>query len=153
MAENVGRWVGVEVTVFFAALIIAVVAGLIAYPLVLKEGVAGTRRAGREGKRTDSRLDEIDAALQQLEVDLQTGVVTEEEYVELELKYRRRAEAIRGRTKGPKKEKKLREEDDIERRVANRRRSKRLNCPKCGAAVQEGNKFCPECGTPIAPGR
>ena len=88
--------------------------------------------------------------LKELEFDFQSGVLTEEDYRDLEARYKRRAISI------------LREIDDretgadieeeIEKQVQELRRGKGQFCTQCGATYQPGDRFCAHCGTSLSRG-
>jgi hypothetical protein len=88
--------------------------------------------------------------LKELEFDFQSGVLTEEDYRELEARYKRKAISI------------LRDIDDretgtdieveIEKQVQELRRGKGRFCSQCGARHQEGDRFCSHCGTGLSRG-
>jgi hypothetical protein len=140
--------------VFVSVVLIALVVASITYPLFRKEEKVVTKQPITERLRQlNSELEAIDPAIQQLEIDLKSGSITEADYIDRKVNYLRRAEAIRSRTDGLEKGTEPREEDDIERRVLELRRAKRSFCPSCRAPAREGDKFCPECGTRITPGR
>lgn len=145
--------------VFVSVILIAAVVGLVAYPLLAKQEVAVDRRPDRRPKKAermrqlDSELSSIQSALEQLEIDVKSGVVTEEEYVDRRVAHVRRAEAIRRGWKEPARDTGIGAADDIERRVAELRRLKGRVCPKCRAPVRANDKSCPECGAQIRAGR
>lgn len=87
------------------------------------------RSGAREEPSAAERRDAAIEALRQLELERDTGLLTEEEYAEI--RPRLAGEALRAR-------------DAAER--AERR------CPACGAAGGEEGLFCPRCGVEI-PGR
>ncbi len=41
-------------------------------------------------------------------------------------------------------------DNEIEQQVKQLRRSRGMNCPKCGTAYQKGNRFCSRCGTALS---
>ena len=110
--------------------------------------------------------------LKELEFDLQSGLLTEQEYRDLETRYKRKAISILkdvdGLEKGIGKDndvedaieaqvKKMRlarnpqgkgnqVEDDIEKEVLKVRQSRGAFCTKCGTKTQGGDRFCASCG-------
>jgi hypothetical protein len=85
--------------------------------------------------------------LKELEFDFQSGILTEEDYRNLEARYKRKAiSTLRGiddLAKGTNVE------EEIERQVRELRQSQGRFCPQCGAKYPEGDRFCSRCGVSL----
>ena len=94
-----------------------------------------------------SKRDTSYSMLKELEFDYQSGILTEEDYRDLEAKYKRKAVAtLRGMddlAKGTNVE------EEIERQVRELRQSQGRFCPQCGAKYQEADRFCSSCGVSL----
>ena len=89
--------------------------------------------------------------LKELEFDLQSGALIEEDYRDLESRYKKKAVSILKDIDDLKKGTSV--EDGIEKQVLKLRRGKGPFCPQCGARLQQGNRFCPHCGVRLGQGR
>lgn len=135
-------------SIFFAILLTVAAFGYIAYPLIRgpRRAAAVTAAAGDEhvdGLLT--RRDTTYSMLKELEFDYHSGLLTEEDYRDLEGRYRGKAISIlrdidqvgsAGDDAG----------DEIERQVAELRRVKQRFCSQCGVAVRPADRFCANCG-------
>ncbi len=118
----------------------------ITYPFLRNRSVLSTAGAVADDKLLElrSRRDTTYSMLKELEFDFQSGILTEEDYQDLEARYKGKAFSI------------LREidilakgddiEDIIERQVMALRRSKERFCPQCGAKRGQDDRFCSQCG-------
>ena len=97
-----------------------------------------------------SERDTTYSMLKELEFDFQSGILTKDDYRDLEARYKHKAiSTLRniddtGRGVGV--------EEEIERQVQDLRRSKGRFCPQCGARAQESDRFCSRCGTSLNQG-
>ena len=138
--------------IFFAILLTVVVFALLAYPLL-----RGSRRAvtvvtaAADDEHVDglvTRRDTTYSMLKELEFDYHSGLLTEEDYHDLEGRYRGKAISIlksldqaepAGDDAG----------DAIEREVAELRREKQRFCSQCGVAALPADRFCANCGVSL----
>ncbi len=140
-------------SIFVAILLTVAAFGYVAYPLLRgHRRAASAVTAGNE--RVDgllTRRDTTYSMLKELEFDYQTGLLTEEDYRDLDNRYRDKAISIlkdidHARDSGDDAG------DVIERQVAELRRQKQRFCSQCGVAVRPADSFCANCGASLQPG-
>lgn len=137
-------------TIFITAVLTVATFAFIAYPL-LRQGVFKAGLTEDEKLRElSSKRDTTYAMLKEMEFDLQSGILTEEDYHDLEARYKRKAISILRGMDDLKRGTNV--EDEIEKRVLGLRRSKGRFCPQCGTKHQEGDRFCSRCGTGLSKG-
>lgn len=138
-------------TVFVAVALAVLTFAFVTYPLL-------KRRARLVGSAEDDKLRELSSKrdttysmLKELEFDLQSGILTEEDYQDLEVRYKRKAISILRDIDDSEKGTEV--EEEIEKQILELRRGKGRFCPQCGARCQEGDCFCSRCGTSLSPRR
>jgi len=105
----------------------------------------------RESASANERLQELHskrdtayAMIKELEFDYQSGILAEDDYRELESKYKGKAVNILKNldtlAKGADPD------DEIEKRVRELRQQQTSFCPECGSKHRTGDKFCSHCG-------
>ena len=97
----------------------------------------------------NSRKDTTYSMLKELEFDRQSGLLTEEDYKDLEARYKGKAISILKDIDGLAKDDDV--EDAIEKEVMSLRRSKDRFCPQCGERRRNNDRFCSKCGTNLRP--
>ena len=97
-----------------------------------------------------SKRDTTYSMLKELEFDLQSGILTEEDYRDLETKYKRKVISILRNIDNLERDSGV--EEEIEKQVLELRRDKGWLCPQCGARCLEGDRFCSRCGTSLSQG-
>ena len=97
-----------------------------------------------------SKRDTTYSMLKELEFDVQSGILTDEDYRDLEARYKRRAISILRDIDDLEKETDV--EDEIERQVLELRQGKGRFCPQCGARYHESDRFCSRCGAGLTQG-
>jgi len=138
------------VTIFIAILLTMLTFAFIVYPLF--------RSRGRlQGTTTDERLQELEfrrdatySMLKELEFDYQSGILSDEDYRELEAKYKQKGISILKSIDALERSQDI--EAEIERQVMELRRGKKRFCPQCGERYEPGDRFCSHCGTKLQPG-
>ena len=137
-------------TVFIAVLLTVLTFAFVVYPFF-------RQRLRSTGAGDDAQLQELHfkrdtsySMLKELEFDFQSGILTEDDYRDLEANYKSKAISILKSLddvgKGPHLE------DEIERQVLKLRRGQERFCPQCGEKYQEGSRFCSYCGTSLEQG-
>ncbi len=97
-----------------------------------------------------SERDTTYSMLKELEFDFQSGVLTEEDYRDLEARYKGKAISI---LKGlDDLETGTDVDEEIERRVLVLRQTRGRFCSQCGTKTQEDDRFCPHCGASLSRG-
>lgn len=102
-----------------------------------------------------SHRDTTYSMLKELEFDYQSGLLTDEDYRDLETRYRRKAISVLKNIDASEKGADLKGtdlEEEIEKEIRELRQSKGHTCPKCGATFREGDRFCAQCGTNLISG-
>lgn len=115
-----------------------------------------------------SERDTTYSMLKELEFDYQTGILTEEDYKELELRYKRKAISTLRQLDSVGRSDKAGAvadiEDEIEKQVRKLRQSggraepesqpqtRGKFCSQCGAEIQPEYQFCAACGTNLIEG-
>ena len=137
-------------TVFVAVLLTVLTFGVIIYPFLKQRMRSADSGEDEKLRELRSERDTTYSMLKELEFDFQSGVLTEEDYRDLETRYKRKAIFI------------LRDMDDLEKgsdvgeeienRVLELRRGGGQSCPGCGARCQEADRFCSGCGTSLSRG-
>ena len=127
-------------TVFFAILLTILTFAFIAYPLFKPEAPASAGSADDENLlELQSRRNTTYFMLKELEFDFQSGILTEDDYQDLEKRYKKKAVSILKDIDGVKKGTSI--EEEIEKRVLKLRQGKGRFCSECGERYQEGARF------------
>ncbi len=137
-------------TVFVAILLAVLTFGFIIYPLI-RQGARSVDSAGDEKLwELHSKRDTTYSMLKELEFDFQSGILNEEDYRELEARYKKKAiSTLRGIDDLGRGDQ---VEEEIEKQVLELRQGKGQFCPQCGAKRQEDDRFCSRCGVSLSQG-
>ena len=95
-----------------------------------------------------SKRDTAYSMLKEIELDFQSGILTEEDYLDLETRYKRKAIAILKDIDNLEKGAEI--ENEIEKQVIELRRSKGQHCPQCRVKYKEDARFCSHCGANLS---
>ncbi len=158
-------------TVFISLLITAATFVFIVYPFFKRRLSAETMSTDSALKELDSKKDTTYSMLKELEFDYHSGILSEEDYHDLENRYKKKAVSIL-KELDETKEPSAGMDDAIEREVRRLRQrpaantphnaakanaasqpDKRQFCTNCGVKVQPGDRFCPECGDKLSGGK
>ena len=141
-------------TVFFAILLTVIAFAFIAYPLFRQRWAVVEQAENERLSELNSRRDTTYSMLKELEFDYQSGILSEEDYHELETRYKSRAISILRDIDGLEKDTGI--EEEVERQIQElRHNSDRIKghfCPQCGTQHEEDSRFCARCGANLVPG-
>ena len=122
----------------------------IVYPLFKQRSPSVDLVKDEKLQELHSKRDTTYSMLKELEFDYQSGILTEEDYRDLESKYKRKAvSTLRGiddLAEGTNVEEKIQRQD------RELRQSQGRFCPQCGVRYQEGDRFCSSCGVNLSQG-
>jgi hypothetical protein len=118
----------------------------ITYPFFKKRSGLSAAGAVADDKLQElhSRRDTAYSMLKELEFDFQSGILTDEDYKDLEARYKGKAISILREIDSLAKDDDI--EDIIEKQVMALRRSKERFCRQCGAGRRQDDRFCSHCG-------
>ena len=153
---------------FLIILALATLAGLyVGLPIVQHQGAPRTA-AGHRRSALLARREQVLTALSELELDHETGKITEAHYQQRRqallqegAEILRELDALAQHAPRPASPAPQRQptrpaahgDDAIEALLAARRRARQAKaggfCPQCGAPVLVTDRFCPRCGTPL----
>ena len=97
-----------------------------------------------------SKRDTTYSMLKELEFDHLSGILSEGDYRDLEIRYKRKAVSLLRNIGDLERGAKV--EEEIEKCVLELRRDKGLFCHQCGTGYQEDDSFCSGCGTNLSRG-
>lgn len=139
-------------TVFVALMLIVVVFVVVAYPLFRQKTHAADAAADDDDKLRELyfKRDTTYSMLKELDFDLKAGILTEEDFAELERRYKGKAISILRGIDDSKKD--INVEDEIEKRILGLRQVTRRFCSQCGVESQQDDRFCSSCGTNLKRG-
>ena len=134
--------------VFIAILLMGLTFAFVTYPLLKqRRHPSADSVEDEELQELHSRRDTTYSMLKELEFDFQSGLLTEDDYRDLETKYKKKAVSILKGIDNLKKDTDV--EEEIEKQVLERRQGKGRLCSQCGTRYQEGDHFCSRCGTKL----
>ena len=169
-------------TVFVAMLLTMLTFALVAYPFLKTRHRLAASVEDETQRELYSKRDTTYSMLKELEFDFQSGILTEEDYRDLETRYKRKAiatlkdidslaQGVEAEDEIDKEVLKLRRakarphprvaaestkettiEVEVEKEVLKLRQQKGRFCPQCGARQEEGDRFCSRCGTRLKEG-
>jgi hypothetical protein len=135
------------VTIFVVVLLTVLVVAFVGYPLFKRKPQVVNLAEDKLEERYSKR-DAAYTVLKELEFDYQSGILSEDDYRELEAKYKSNAISILKDIDSMEKGGTDDLEDEIEKRVLELRHGeKKQTCPQCGSEYEAGARFCSQCGT------
>ncbi len=135
-------------TVFIALVLTTLTFAFIIYPLFKRSSPSVDSVVDDELRELYSRRDTSYSMLKELEFDFQSGILAEEDYRDLEAKYKKKAISILKDIDNSRKGTEV--EDEIEKQLLELRQSKGHLCPQCGSRRQEDDRFCSHCGANLS---
>ena len=138
--------------IIFSALILTAITFIyVTYPLFKQQLHSAESVEDESLQELHSRRDTIYSMLKEIEFDYQSGILTDEDYHDLETRYKRKAIATLKDLDGMKKGTKI--DKEIEKQVLEIRRSQGWFCSQCGVKRQEADRFCSHCGASLSGGK
>jgi len=137
-------------TVFVALILVVLTFAFVVYPLFKRRLPSGNSVGDEKLQELHSKRDTTYSMLKELEFDFQSGILTEEDYQDLEAKYKRKAISILRGIDDLKEDNEV--EEVIEKQVRELRRGKGQFCPQCGARCQEDDRICSRCRISLSQG-
>jgi len=135
-------------TVFVALILVVLIFAFVVYPLFKRRLPSANSVGDEKLQELYSERDTTYSMLKELEFDFQSGILTDEDYHDLETRYKRKAISILRGVDDLEKGTKV--EEEIEKQVRELRQSKGQLCPQCGARYQESDRFCSRCGASLS---
>ena len=137
--------------IVLAALVLTVLTfAFVTYPFFRRRLRSVDSGGDERLQELQSRRDTTYSMLKELEFDRQSGVLTDEDYRDLETRYKRKAVSILRNI--DKLESGTELEAEIEKQVQEMRRGEGKFCPQCGAGYHEDDRFCSSCGAKLGQG-
>ena len=137
-------------TIFFALLMAVLAFAFIAYPFFRRRPRSAASFEDERLQELRSERDTTYSMLKELEFDFQSGILTDEDYRDLETSYKRKAVSILKKIDGLQEPASM--EEEIEKQIQELRRGEERFCPQCGKKYQKGDLFCSHCGTDLDQG-
>ena len=138
--------------IVFVALVLTVLTfAFIVYPLFKQRSPSVDLVKDEKLQELHSKRDTTYSMLKELEFDFQSSTLTEEDYRDLEARYKGKAISILKDIDDLQKNTEV--EEEIERQVLELRQGKGRFCPQCGAGYHESDHFCSQCGASLSQGR
>jgi len=137
-------------TVFVALVLAVLTFAFIVYPLFKQRSRSVDLVKDEKLQELHSKRDTTYSMLKELEFDFQSGYLTEEDYQDLETRYKTKAISILRDIDDLEKSSEV--EEEIERQILELRQGKGRFCTQCGAGCREDDRFCSHCGTSLSQG-
>ncbi|MFC2014764.1 hypothetical protein ACFLUP_02090 [Chloroflexota bacterium] len=148
-------------TLFVTILLTVLTFVFIAYPLFKRRLVSPNSADDEKYRELSSKRGTTYSMLKDLEFDLQSGILTEEDYKDLEARYKKKAITILKDADSLEHDTEIGEE--IEKQVQALRKDKNneskiggtpesIFCTKCGSRSQATDRFCASCGASLSAG-
>lgn len=154
-------------TLFVALLLTVLTFAIVTLPFFRKRLRPISAVTDEESQELFFKRDTTYAMLKELEFDYQSGVLTEEDYHDLEDRYKRKGISIlknidslpedskidaliEKQVSRLRQRKSVNVSDEIEDKISSLRQSKGRFCPQCGTKHQPDARFCGQCGVKLS---
>ncbi|MFC1847678.1 zinc ribbon domain-containing protein [Chloroflexota bacterium] len=154
-------------TVFIATVLTILTFAFITYPLLKRKPLSVDSSEDGEKQELHSKRDTAYSMLKELEFDFQSGILTEEDYRDLEARYKGKAISIlkdldnlgkpsvvedkmEKQVQKPRRVSSTKVDKELEKEILELRRRKGRFCPQCGEKSQEDDHFCSHCGARLS---
>ncbi len=137
-------------TILVALVLTVLTFAFVAYPLFKQRSRSVDSVEDEKLQELHSKRDTTYSMLKELEFDFQSDILTEEDYRDLEARYKGKAITILRDIDDVGKGTDV--EEEIEKQVLELRQGKGRFCSQCGASCQEGDRFCSHCGASLGQG-
>ena len=137
-------------TVLVTLILTILTFAFITYPLLKRKSRSVNSVEDERSQELYSKRDTTYSMLKELEFDFQTGILTEDDYQDLETRYRRKAISILREINDLGKDTEV--EEEIERQILELRQDKSQFCSQCGVRYQDDDRVCSRCGANLSQG-
>ncbi len=137
-------------TVFIGILLTVLIFAFIIYPFFKQRLRSADSVEDEKFRELHSRRDTTYSMLKELEFDFQSGILTDEDYRDLEARYKGKAISILRDIDDLGKDTEV--EEEIEKQILELRRSKGRVCSQCGTRCHKDARFCSHCGASLGQG-
>jgi len=135
-------------TVFVALVLAVLTFAFIVYPFFKQRAQSVDSGEDEKLQELRSERDTTYSMLKELEFDFQSGILTKDDYRDLEARYKHKAISILRDIDNWEMDTDI--EEEIEKQVQDLRRGAGQLCPQCGARYQEGDRFCSHCAASLS---
>ena len=137
-------------TVLVTLILTILTFAFITYPLLKRKSRSVNSVEDERSQELYSKRDTTYSMLKELEFDFQTGILTEDDYQDLETRYRRKAISILREINDLGKDTEV--EEEIERQILELCQDKSQFCSQCGVRYQDDDRVCSRCGANLSQG-
>ncbi len=116
----------------------------IAYPIFRQRSTSADSVYDEKLDELHTNRDTAYSMLKELEFDYHSGILSKDDYRELEKRYKQKAISIL--KEADKLEAGTDVDEEIEKQVTELRRGEGQFCTQCGKKYQAGDRFCAQCG-------
>lgn len=134
-------------TIFVTLLLIVLVFAFIVYPFFKRRLRSVDSVEDERLQELQSRRDTTYSMLKELEFDQQSGILTDEDYRDLEMRYKKKAVSILRNI--DELERGIEMEAEVEKQAQELRWGEGRFCSQCGIGYHEGDYCCSSCGAKL----
>ena len=132
-------------TVIITLLLTIAAFAAVAYPYLKRKPTPMAINGDEKAQELHFKRDAAYSMLKELEFDFQSGILSREDYSDLEARYKTKAVSILKKLDGLQEDSSP--EDEIEKQVQRLRRNRGRFCSQCGVKQPTSARFCADCGT------